>query len=53
MRKKDAYEALNRRIDDAARSFTFGDLVGDLADFSDTKPNNHAPIIKVRAHVLR
>ncbi|XP_023533242.1 cellulose synthase-like protein H1 [Cucurbita pepo subsp. pepo] len=46
-RMKDAYEVLNQRIEDAAKSFTFGDLVGDLADFSNTKPKNHAPIIKV------
>ncbi|KAG6604869.1 Cellulose synthase-like protein H1, partial [Cucurbita argyrosperma subsp. sororia] len=46
-RMKHAYEELNQRIEDAAKSFTFGNLVGDLADFSNTKPRNHAPIIKV------
>lgn len=44
---KDGYEELRHRIEEAANKLGCGELVGDLADFSGTKPNNHAPIIKV------
>lgn len=44
---KDEYEQLRQRIDEAAKNFAFRDIAAELADIDNTKPNNHAPIIKV------
>ncbi|XP_022140548.1 cellulose synthase-like protein H1 [Momordica charantia] len=46
-RMKDEYEQLRQRIDEAAKNFAFRDIAAELADIDNTKPNNHAPIIKV------
>ncbi|KAL0536687.1 hypothetical protein IC582_025647 [Cucumis melo] len=45
---KDGYEELRQKIEEAAKTITCGgELTGELADFSNAKPNNHSPIIKV------
>ncbi|XP_038902679.1 cellulose synthase-like protein H1 [Benincasa hispida] len=44
---KDEYEELRQKIEEAAKTIACGDLKGELADFSNTKPNNHPPIVKI------
>lgn len=45
---KDGYEELQQRIEEAAKTLTCGgDHMVELADFSNTKSNNHPPIVKV------
>ncbi|CAK9315542.1 unnamed protein product [Citrullus colocynthis] len=45
---KDGYEELQQRIEEAAKTLTCGgDHMVDLADFTNTKSNNHPPIVKV------
>ncbi|XP_022140754.1 cellulose synthase-like protein H1 [Momordica charantia] len=46
-RTKDEYEQLRQNIEEAAKNFSFLELTGELADFSNTQSNNHPPIIKV------